>query len=156
MDWFRSWLLGVMSAALILALIYALVPKGTIRTIAQFTGGLVLILVILQPLLQLDPGSWKLQYREYETQIDEQIEAYREDHQEELRAIIEKETAAYISDKGLALGIKCHPVVTAKLRDNVPYPTEVTLDTDWNEALSRYITQELDIPAENQHWQGRH
>ena len=156
MEWFRSWLLSVMSAALILALIYALVPKGTIRTIAQFTGGLILVLVTLQPLLQLDPGSWKLQYREYETQIDEQIDTYRKDYQEELRTIIEEETAAYISGKGLELGIQCRPVVTTKLRDDIPYPAEVTLDTDWNEALSRYITQELDIPAENQHWQGRH
>lgn len=156
MEWFCSWLLSVMAAALILALIYALVPKGTIRTIAQFTGGLILILVILQPLLQLDPGSWKLQYREYETQIDEQIDIYRKDYQEELRTIIEEETAAYISGKGLELGIQCRPVVTTKLRDDIPYPAEVTLDTDWDEALSRYITQELDIPAENQHWQGRH
>ena len=156
MEWFRSWLLSVMSAALILAMIYTLVPKGTIRTIAQFTGGLVLILVILQPLLQLDPGSWKLQYREYETQIDEQIDTYRKDYQEELRTIIEEETAAYISGKGLELGIQCRPVVTTKLRDDIPYPAEVTLDTEWDEALSRYITQELDIPAENQHWQGRH
>ena len=156
MEWFRSWLLSVMSAALILALIYALVPKGTIRTIAQFTGGLILVLVTLQPLLQLDPGSWKLQYREYETQIDEQIDTYRKDYQEELRTIIEEETAAYISGKGLELGIQCRPVVTTKLRDDIPYPAEVTLDTEWDEALSRYITQELDIPAENQHWQGRH
>lgn len=156
MEWFRSWLLCVMSAALILALIYALVPKGTTRTIAQFTGGLILVLVTLQPLLQLDPGSWKLQYREYETQIDEQIDTYRKDYQEELRTIIEEETAAYISGKGLELGIQCRPVVTTKLRDDIPYPAEVTLDTEWNEALSRYITQELDIPAENQHWQGRH
>lgn len=156
MEWFRSWLLSVMSAALILALIYALVPKGTIRTIAQFTGGLILVLVTLQPLLQLDPGSWKLQYREYETQIDEQIDTYRKDYQEELRTIIEEETAAYISGKGLELGIQCRPVVTTKLRDEIPYPAEVTLDTEWDEVLSRYITQELDIPAENQHWQGRH
>lgn len=156
MEWFRSWLLSVMSAALILALIYALVPKGTIRTIAQFTGGLILVLVTLQPLLQLDPGSWKLQYREYETQIDEQIDTYRQDYQEELRTIIEEETAAYISGKGLELGIQCRPVVTTQLRNDIPYPAEVTLDTEWNEALSRYITQELDIPAENQHWQGRH
>lgn len=155
MEWFRSWLLGVMAAALILAMLYALVPKGAIRTIAQFTGGLVLVLVILQPLLQLDPGGWKLQYREYEAQIDEQIDAYRKDHQEELRTIIEKETAAYISDKGLTLGVECHPVVTTQLREGIPYPAEVTLDTAWNEALSRYIAQELDIPAENQHWQGR-
>lgn len=154
MEWFRSWLIGVMSAALILAMIYALVPKGTIRTIAQFTCGLILTLVILQPILQLDPDSLKIQYDEYTTQIDEQIDTYKSDRQKELRAIIEEETAAYISDKGLSLGIDCHPVVKTQLRDEVPYPNEVTLDTDWNKDLSDYITQELDISPQNQYWQG--
>lgn len=154
MEWFRTWLLGVMSAALLLALVYTLIPKGAIRTIAQFTGGLILILAVLQPLLQLDPSSWKLEYQEYEAQIDEQIANYQKDHREELRTIIENETAAYISDKGSALGITCHPVVMAQVRNDVPYPYEVTLDTPWNDALSRYISQDLDIPVARQHWQG--
>ncbi len=154
MEWFRSWLIGVMSAALILAMIYALVPKGTIRTIAQFTCGLILTLAILQPIVQWDPDSLKVQYEEYATQIDEQIDTYKADRQKELRAIIEEETAAYISDKGLSLGIDCHPVVKTQLRDEVPYPNEVTLDTDWNKDLSDYITQELDISPQNQYWQG--
>lgn len=154
MEWFRTWLLGIMSAALIVSMVYALVPKGTMRSIAQFTGGLVLMIVILHPLLQFDPSSWKLQYQDISAQIDEQIAVYKEDHQEELCAIIEEETAAYISDKGSELGIDCHPIVTARLRDGVPCPDEVTLDTDWNAVLSRCIAKELDIPAENQHWQG--
>ena len=154
MEWFRSWLIGVMSAALILTMIYALVPKGAIRTIAQFTCGLILTLVILRPILQLDSSSLKVQYDEYATQIDEQIDTYKAERQKELCAIIEEETAAYISDKGLSLGIDCHPIVKTQLRNDVPYPNEVTLDTDWNEDLSDYITQELDISPQNQYWQG--
>ena len=154
MEWFRTWLIGVLSAALILALIYVLIPKGSIRSIAQLTGGLILILAILQPLLQLDLSNLQWQYREYEMQIDEQIAVYQEDRREELRTIIETETAAYISDKGSELGLTCHPVVTVTLREDVPYPTEVTLDIPRNEPLSRYIAQELDISAQHQHWQG--
>lgn len=154
MEWFRTWLLGVISAALLLTLVYTLTPKGVIRTIAQFTGGLILTLVILQPLLQLDSDGWKLSYQSYEEQIDEQIADYQKDHREELRTIIENETAAYISDKGSALGISCHPVVVTQLHDDVPYPYEVTLDIPWNDALSSYISQDLDIPAARQHWQG--
>lgn len=153
MEWFRTWLMGVMSAALILAILYSLIPKGAMRSIAQFTGGLVLILAILQPLLRLDPADWKLQYTEYETQIDEQIAVYQKDRQDELCAIIEEKTAAYISDKGAALGLSCHPVVTAQLRDNIPYPAEVTMDIPLDAELSRHIAQELDISAAHQHWQ---
>lgn len=154
MEWFRTWMLGVTATALILALLHVLVPKGTIRTIAQFTGGLIFILVILRPLLQIDLGQWKWQYQAYTEEINEQIQTYQQEQQEEIRTIIEERTAAYISDKGLTWGIRCHPVVTTYLQDNVPYPDEVTLDTAWNEALSRYMTEELGIPAEKQHWQG--
>lgn len=154
MEWFRTWLIGVMTAALVLSILYALLPKGSIRTIAQFTGGLILVLVILRPPLSLDVSNWQGEYHTYTSQINEQIAAYEKAHQEELRAIIEQETAAYISDKGSSLGIVCHPVVTAEEQDGIPYPAEVTLDIEWNEALSRYITEELDIPVQNQCWQG--
>lgn len=154
MEWFRTWLISVMTAAMVLSVLHALLPKGSIRTIAQFTGGLILILVILRPLLSLDVNDWQIEYQTYASQIDEQITEYEKAHQEELCAIIEQETAAYISDKGSSLGIACHPAVTVQERNGIPYPAEVTLDIEWNEALSRYITEDLDIPAQNQYWQG--
>ena len=154
MEWFRTWLIGVMTAALVLSILHALLPKGSIRTIAQFTGGLILVLVILRPLPALDVSGWRMEYQTYTSQIDEQIAVYEKAHQEELRAIIEQESAAYISDKGSSLGIVCHPVVTTQEQNGIPYPAEVTLDIEWNETLSRYITEELDIPAQNQYWQG--
>lgn len=155
MDWFRTWLLGVIAASLILAILDALIPKGTVRSIARFSGGLVLILVILQPISQIDTGSWKQQYNDYDMQIEDQLAIYEENRQAELRTIIETQIAAYISDKGLTEGITCHPKVTTQLRDNLPYPYEVTLDTAWNVALSDYIAQELDIPPDHQYWSGR-
>lgn len=154
MDWFRTWLLGVISASLILAVLDGLIPKGTVRSIAHFTGGLVLILVILQPFSQIDTDSWKQQYNGYDQQIEEQLAVYEENRLDELGTIIETETAAYISDKGMTMGVTCHPKVTTQLRDNLPYPYEVTLDTAWNTALSNYITQELGIPPDHQYWSG--
>lgn len=154
MAWFRTWLLGVISASLILAVLDALIPKGTVRSIAHFTGGLTLILVILQPFLQIDTDSWKQQYNGCDQQIEEKLAIYEENRQTELRTIIETQTAAYISDKGMAMDVTCHPKVTTQLRDNLPYPYEVTLDTAWNAALSDYITQELGIPPDHQYWSG--
>lgn len=154
MDWFRTWLLGVISASLILAVLDGLIPKGAVRSIAHFTGGLILILVVLRPILQIDPGEWKLPYSDYEAQIEEQLAVYEENRLDELRTIIEAESAAYISDKGMTIGVTCHPKVTTQLRDNLPYPYEVTLDTAWNTALSDYITQELGIPPDHQYWSG--
>lgn len=154
MEWFRSWLLGIISASLLLAILDALIPKGAVRSITHFTGGLALILVILQPFLQIDTDSWRQQYSDYDLQIEEQLTIYEESRQAELRTIIETQTAAYISDKGLAKGVTCHPKVTTQLRDSLPYPYEVILDTEWNAALSDDIAQELDIPSDRQHWLG--
>ena len=154
MEWLRTWLIGVMTAALVLSILYALLPKGSIRTIAQFTGGLILVLVILRPLLSWDVSDWQMTYQAYNSQIDEQIAAYEKERQDELRTIIEQETAAYISDKGSSLSIECHPVVTSQEQNGIPYPAEVTLDIERNEALSRYMAEELDIPAQSQHWAG--
>lgn len=154
MEWFRTWLIGVMTAALVLSILYALLPKGSIRTIAQFTGGLILVLVILRPLLSWNASDWQMTYQAYSSQIDEQIDVYEKERQDELRTIIEQETAAYISDKGSSLGIECHPVVTSQEQNGIPYPAEVTLDIERNEALSRYMAEELDIPAQSRHWAG--
>ena len=71
----------------------------------------------------------------------------------ELAAIIERETAAYISDKGAALGVNCHAVVETELRSGVPYPCAVTLDVERNETLAACIAADLGIGKEAQVWQ---
>ena len=71
----------------------------------------------------------------------------------ELAAIIERETAAYISDKGAALGVNCHAVGETELRSGVPYPCAVTLDVERNETLAACIAADLGIGKEAQVWQ---
>ena len=62
MSIFRTWLFGIMAAAMALSILYALVPKGALLTIAKCTGGLVMLLVVVRPLLALAPGELHLQY----------------------------------------------------------------------------------------------
>lgn len=45
----RTWLLSIIAAGLVLAILYALVPKGRLRPIVRTTGGVALMLVILRP-----------------------------------------------------------------------------------------------------------
>ena len=71
----------------------------------------------------------------------------------ELAAIIEQRTAAYISDKGAALGVTCHAEVETELRSGVPYPCAVTLDVERDEALAACIAADLGISEEKQTWQ---
>ena len=56
----RGWLLGLVAAALILTVLRALMPKGSIRPVARVTAGLVLLLVLLRPLAGLGGGSLRI------------------------------------------------------------------------------------------------
>ena len=153
-DAIRSWVFLIVAAALMLTVIYAIAGGGKLRSIATFTGGTVLLLVMLRPLTRLHIG-WDLSYEEYSREIERQIEIYQEENLKRTETIIAERLAAYISDKGQALGIICHPTVETCLRDGVPYPDRVTLDVPWDADLSDYIERELGIAPECQTWQER-
>ena len=149
----RTWLFGVMAAAMALSILYALVPKGALLTIAKCTGGLVMLLVVVRPLLALAPGELYLQYEGWERTIQQQTETYTAANQQEMETLIQKETAAYISEKAAQLGVVCHPEVTCQVRGGVPFPVEVTLDIPKNTALLQIIRTDLGIDEMHQRWQ---
>jgi len=151
---FRGWLLGIVATALILAVIYGLVPAGKFRSIARFSGGLVLLLAVMGPLTHLDQ-SWSLSYSEAASRVQWQIDEYREDHLNATREIIIGQTAAYISDIGKELGVECHPVVGIRLEDGIPLPDSVTMDIPLNDELAARIAAELGIGRDRQTWQER-
>lgn len=154
LDGLRGWLLSIAAAALILTVLRALLPKGSIQGIARVTAGLVLLIVLLRPVVSWDAGSLRLRYQELDSQIDRQIAAYQADSQSQMQGIIEEKTAAYISEQAQQLGLTCRAVVRSELRDGAAYPVEVTLDIPRSSRLSDVIAQELDIPASRQIWQG--
>ena len=153
MSIFRTWLFGIMAASMALSILYALVPKGALLTIAKCTGGLVMLLVVVRPMLELAPGELHLQYEEWERTIQQQTETYTAANQQEMETLIQEETAAYISEKAAQLGVVCHPEVNCQVRDGVPFPVEVTLDIPKNTALSQIIRTDLGIDEMHQRWQ---
>ena len=128
----RTWLLSIIAAGLVLSILYALLPKGRLRPIVRTAGGVVLMLVILRPLTELDLEGFAVSYDDYAREIRELTEQYRAADTAELAAIIERETAAYISDKGACA---------------------VTLDVERNETLAACIAADLGIGKEAQVWQ---
>ena len=152
MSLLKTWLFGVIAAAMALSILYALVPKGALLTIAKCTGGLIMLLVVVRPLLALDPAALHIRYEEWDRLIGQQTEAYTAENQQKMEAIIQKETDAYISEKAAALGLSCNPEVTCRQQDGVPFPAEVTLDIPKNAELSKIIAADLDIGEEAQHW----
>lgn len=99
MSLLKTWLFGVIAAAMALSILYALVPKGALLTIAKCTGGLIMLLVVVRPLLALDPAALHIRYEEWDRLIGQQTEAYTAENQQKMEAIIQKETAAYIYRK---------------------------------------------------------
>ena len=148
----RTWLLGIIAAGMVIGVLYALLPKGRMKPIAHAAGGAALLLVIVQPVLELDFMEFAGKYEDYEREIEELTEAYRQADQEKLAELIADKTAAYIASKGDDLGITCTPRVETEDRDGVPWPSAVTLDIPKDEALSAWLSTELAIDDAHQYW----
>ena len=54
MELIRTWILTVTVSALVIAGAEALMPQGSVKRVGKLTGGLILVLGILQPLVTLD------------------------------------------------------------------------------------------------------
>lgn len=150
----RGWLLGLVAAALILTVLRALMPKGSIRPVARVTAGLVLLLVLLRPLAGLGGGSLRVRYDELEREITARIEDYQTLHENELESIIADSTAAYISEQAAHLGLTCRAEVRCEVRDGTPRPASAAMDIPYDARLAAAIADDLGIPVEKQSWQG--
>ena len=154
MEGLRSWLLEMIAAAMVVSILYALLPKGSLRSSARVTGGLILLLVMLRPLAGRSWEQLMTRYAAYHDQIDAQIENYQAANEKELEELIQARTEAYISDKAMHLGLSCHAQVATELRQGIPYPAAVRLDIPKSAELSEIIARELGIAEEKQRWLG--
>ena len=156
MELLRTWVLGITAAALVIAVAEALMPDGTVKKVGKLTGGLILVLVLLQPLAKLDyqdlydrVASLPAGSLTRET-LSEQVSLPLEEG-------IEEELAAYIAEKGAALGCLCTARVDcAPDETGVPIPVRVTVTGTFTpaqkEALRTLIAQDLGVGPEDQQY----
>ena len=149
----REWLTSLVAVSMLLAVAQTLIPEGSIRKIASFTGGLILLAALLQPVLGADLSRLDLHLEDYEQAIESRQEELAAAGETELAAIIEDRTAAYISDKADALGLTVRVQVRTKSGDDgVPVPWQAELWGQRSPALAAYMEEELGIPGERQVW----
>ena len=148
----RSWITSIAAVTLLLTVVQALVPEGTLKKITSFTGGLLLLAVLLQPVLRTDLGRLRLDFSDYENAIGDRTAELESAGKEELAALIAGRTAAYISDKADALGVRVRVRVETEEREGIPIPVSAELEGPWSAELSVWIEAELGIPAERQVW----
>lgn len=150
MELLRNWILAVTGAALLLGVADALMPQGTVKQVGKLTGGLIMVLALLQPLGSFTWGN--LEFPETNTREDLSLRV-----QGTLETDIEEELSAYIAEKGENLGCPCMARVDCVPDENgLPIPAGVvvtgTFTHSQQEELSDWIAQDLGIPRENQQY----
>ena len=155
----KNWIISVTAASIIAAAAVAVTPKGSVRKMVRFAGGLVLFIAMAAPLKEIDSRDiafFSMQYRaDYEGYEEKLIRA----NDTMIKSIIEDKTRTYILQKANELGIDCDAEIrTTKRDDGYPYPDSVTVSVNGNASpalqkeLSRAIAAELGIPYDKQKW----
>jgi len=155
MELIRSWILTVTVSAMLIALAEGLMPQGTVKRVAKLTGGLVLMLGILQPLVQMDYDELFIVANGLGEIAVESQEEQEMRNSEAMKTIIEKELSAYALDKAQTLGLGCTVSITCQLgENNVPYPDRAVIGGLSGEAqkqtMMRLLREELGIPDARQ------
>lgn len=153
----KQWMLGIVLTAFAGGLARQLAPKGREEALVRLVSGLLLTLVILQPLGRLWGGAerWEpaLEAGGFARQSREQAACYQKKQQQALANIIAEKCEAYIWDKADQLGLACRVTVTTAEGDSgIPLPDTVTVRGPYSEALAACIEEEVGIPAENVIW----
>ena len=71
MEAVRAWLTSVVLVSVLLSAAQSLIPPGTVRKAAGFTGGLILLLVLLRPVLGADLEHLELDFDHYQAAVEE-------------------------------------------------------------------------------------
>lgn len=147
----REWLTSVVVVTLLLSVAQSLVPEGGLKQAASFTGGLILLLTLLRPLLAIDTGSLRMDFEDYGQAVRQRREELAENTQ--LAEVIAARTEAYIWDKADGLGLSVAVrVETMAGEDGVPLPWSAEVTGPWSQELETYMERELNIPRERQVW----
>lgn len=154
----KNWVVSLAAAAFISGIATSLVPQGKMRRIVSLVCGLLTITVMLGPIRDFDLGR----YSEFMVEFNSRTEVYGLSLENEnarlVKAIIEEQSAAYILDKAIQLGIADPKAeVESKYGEgSYPFPWSAELGGEATEeqkrSLGRYMEAELGIPAERQHW----
>lgn len=147
----KDWLVSVTAAALAVALSQALTPEGTVKKIGALVGGMVLLLVMVKPVLAIDPADLANLTASYIPQTEIEISQ----GEQMMKSLIAEKTSAYIVDKGAALGVVCRAEVTVESDKSgwpVPWAAEITgpFTPEQRDALSKALEEELGIPPTRQ------
>lgn len=155
MDRIRSYLLSVVAVAMLSILLLSMVKQEQLRRILRFVTGLLILVTVLSPVVQLDETSVLQGLEDLELGIRDKEEELSRHVDRELAAHVQKTAENYIEQKATELGA----VIQAEVRVSeeqypVPYSVSIIgiLTPQQRSELAQYLTLSLGIPAERQEW----
>lgn len=152
----RTWLTSVVVCTLFLSLLQAMIPEGAVRRVSLFTGGLLLFVCILGPLINLEDRDMKWDFSKYRMDIQKEQQLWMKHAEKELEQRIGTETESYISDKAAQLGTEVSACVETECReDGLIVPVSVRLSGPYSLELAACMEKDLGIPPERQVWHER-
>ena len=155
MEEIRHYLLSVVTAALVCSLVQRFSENASkTRTIIRIVCGIFLAITVVSPWFQIEIPDVLSAAQPYSSSAEEIIAQGVKSASESMNMIIKEQTEAYILDKANCLDM--HILVEVKLDAQNHLPESVTITGDVSpydkSVLCQYITQNLDIPEENQKW----
>lgn len=155
-DSLRQYLLSIVAAALICALVNGLTKKGGYSaTIIKLLSGIFLTLCVVSPIIRLDLSSVTDYFAVFSYDADVFIAEGYEWTDASMYKCIKEETEAYILDKAASMEAELTVEVTLS-DDSPPVPKNIVLTGRVSpyakSKLSQLIVDDLGIPKENQVW----
>ncbi len=157
MESLKTYLLSVVAVCLIAAIAGALVKNPLIGKILRLVSGILVLLVVVSPLLEVDLDTIATAMRENFSSDSSMLEDVRESSQRQLAEQIKRATELHIEQTAANMGV----LIQAKVRvndDKIPTPISVemigVLEAEELATLSEYIAKNIGIPKERQEWRG--
>lgn len=150
----KGWLLSVVAAALIVALLDVLTPEGIPKRVGRLLGGMLLLLVILRPVFSLETADLARFLSESPLADAQWEDDLEETDKTLLEGLITRQCQAYIEAQAAALGAECRVTVSCRWQDEIPIPRSVlvegALSQEQQAALTAVIVQDFGIEEEDQ------
>ena len=114
LDFLRTWMIGVTSAALIAGILSAITPDGTVKKVSRLAAGMLMAVAVLRPIKEIsleDISDFKIQY---EAELNDYKNTVGAADEKFMNIIIADRTASYILERARQLDINCTVTVTTK------------------------------------------
>ena len=149
----KEYLISVTAASVICGIIAGLIKKDSaISAVVKLLSGIFLTITILSPIIKLPLTNITLHIDSLSDEAENTVQVGKQIATEEMKAIITTNVQAYILEKAEKLGADIE--VEVFLQDLIPKSVRIIGQTApyTKLQLSGYITDNLDIPVEEQQW----